>query len=264
MWGVRDILRRAARDFAAIETRNAAVPTVAVVGEIYVRLDPFANDFIVDKLEARGIRVRFAPFIEWLEYTSFLAEERLIEQRMRKDDNPLSIVLSGVVQRVTLESLYAICAKALGWGPRSTVKRTLEASVGYIDTKLTGEACLTLGGPVHEFQENLIQGVVIVGPHECMPCKIAEAQYGKVAEDMRLPYLSLALNGDPLDIESLDRFAYDIHEAFKRGSGESMEGLTSRFGEKHAAANGTAGGPSLVWLRRSKDGPVAGGAMAFD
>jgi predicted nucleotide-binding protein (sugar kinase/HSP70/actin superfamily) len=220
MWGAKEIVARAAKQFAALKNRVRDVPTVAVVGEIYVRLDPFANDLVVDKLEARGIRVRFAPFIEWLEYTSYLAEKRVLDGKLRRDDNPVSIGLTGLVQKATLGVLYDICAGELGWGRRTTVAETVESAAPYLNTELTGEAVLTLGGPVHEFRHGLVQGVVIVGPHECMPCKIAEAQYGKVAEQMRLPYLSLALNGDPMDVEALDRFAYDLHEARRRGIGK--------------------------------------------
>lgn len=222
MWGAREILKRAAREFAAAKNKVRDVPSVAVVGEIYVRLDPFANDFIVNKLEERGIRVRFAPFIEWLDYTAYLAEQRVIEGRPRSDDNPISIAISGVVQRSSLELMYGICARELGWGPRPKIPAAIEAARKYINPELNGEAVLTLGGPVHEFQEGLIDGVVSVGPHECMPNKIAEAQYGKVLEDMNLPYLVLALNGDPIDTEALDRFAYDLHETHRRKLGKSL------------------------------------------
>ena len=73
LFGFADILRRAAAAFAAIR-RPDSVPTVLVVGEIYVRCDPFSNDYVIDRLEAQGIRVRFAPFNEWLEYTDWLNE----------------------------------------------------------------------------------------------------------------------------------------------------------------------------------------------
>jgi hypothetical protein len=62
-----------------------------------------------------------------------------------------------------------------------------------------------------------------------MPCKISEAQFGKVVEDMNLPYLVLALNGDPLDTEALDRFAYDIHEAHRRGMGHDLSMVVGGF-----------------------------------
>ncbi|HOT12177.1 MAG TPA: acyl-CoA dehydratase activase-related protein, partial [Polyangiaceae bacterium] len=252
MWGMRDLLTRAAQDMAAAKNRVRDVPSVAVVGEIYVRLDPFANDFIIDKLEERGIRARFAPFVEWLEYTQYLAEKRVLDKAMRHDDNPLSIGVTGVVQRASLQVLYDICAKALQWPERTTVNSTLDAALPYLNTELTGEACLTLGGPIHEFNHKLVQGVVVVGPHECMPCRIAEAQYGKVAEDMNLPYLVLALNGDPLDTEALDRFAYDIHESHRRGLGRDLGTVFKNMGVDNRLSI-TADDPTLVPLRLSAD-----------
>jgi predicted CoA-substrate-specific enzyme activase len=222
MWGTREVLERAAREMSAAKNKVKDVPTVSVVGEIYVRLDPFANDFIVDKLEARGIRVRFAPFIEWLEYTSYLAEGRVLDRALRSDDEPISIGLTGLIQRSSLGLMYEKVARELGWGKRPTVAEAVEAATPYINPALAGEAVLTLGGPVHEFREGLVQGVVVVGPHECMPCKISEAQYGKVIEEMNLPYLVLALNGDPLDTEALDRFAYDLHEVHGKKLGKRL------------------------------------------
>ena len=97
-----------------------------------------------------------------------------------------------------------------------------------IQRAIVGEATLTLGGPLHELAEGEIHGVVIVGPHECMPCKIAEAQYGEAAEQRKLPYVSIGFNGDPMDEEALDRFAYDVHEAFRRGEAAPSPTLAVR------------------------------------
>jgi hypothetical protein len=86
-----------------------------------------------------------------------------------------------------------------------------------------------------------------------MPCRIAEAQYGKVVEDLNLPYLVLALNGDPLDTEALDRFAYDIHEAYERGKGGNASSVFRAMGggERHSAEQNTD--PTLVRLRLSAE-----------
>jgi predicted CoA-substrate-specific enzyme activase len=217
MWGTRRLLARAAKDFGAIKDFAKKVPTVALVGEIYVRLDPFANDFIIQKLEARGLRVRFAPFIEWMEYSNYVALQRVLAGRGSSSDDPLTLNLTDLVQRVTLGTLYPLCAKPLGWGPRLSVPQTVETASPYVHSGLAGEAQLTVGGPLCEFEHGLVDGVVIVGPHECMPCKIAEAQYGLAAERTGIPYLSVSVNGDPIDTEVLDRFAYDIrHAALRR------------------------------------------------
>jgi predicted nucleotide-binding protein (sugar kinase/HSP70/actin superfamily) len=229
MWGTRNLLSRAAAEFAAIRSTTRQAPTVAVVGEIYARLDPFANDFVVDKLEDRGIRARLAPFIEWLEYTMFQAEERVRTGALEPGDSPVSIGIQGLVQRATLAVLYEACRRPLGWGPRLRVEDTMEAARGYVHPDLRGEAVLTVGGPLHELRHGEIDGVVIVGPHECMPCKIAEAQHGKAAETLKQPYVSIALNGDPMDTEVLDSFAFDIHQRFRaRIENEAMRGAGGR------------------------------------
>jgi hypothetical protein len=61
-----------------------------------------------------------------------------------------------------------------------------------------------------------------------MPCKIAEAQYGEAAEKMKLPYVSIGFNGDPMDEEALDRFAYDVHEAFVHGAAAATPKLSGK------------------------------------
>jgi len=75
---------------------------------------------------------------------------------------------------------------------------------------------LTVGGPVHEWRHGHIDGVVSVGPHECMPNKLAEAHFFHVARREGLLSLSLPLNGDPIDPEVLDNFAYEIHAQFRQ------------------------------------------------
>ncbi|MEI7892454.1 MAG: BadF/BadG/BcrA/BcrD ATPase family protein [Myxococcales bacterium] len=249
MWGMKAIVADTALEMAEVKRHDREIPTVAVVGEIYVRLDAFANDGLVRKLEARGLRVRFAPFVEWLEYTTFLAMERVLDGRANDSDNPASIGLTHIVQQASLGHLYDLCAKPLGWGERSKVAHAVEAAKPYVARSLAGETVLTVGGPVHEFHEKMIHGVVVVGPHECMPCKIAEAQLGKVAEDVQLPYLVLAVNGDPLDPEPLDRFAYDIQDAFQKGKGRAWREVAPALDPSYLRADG-----DRVALRKGANG----------
>jgi activator of 2-hydroxyglutaryl-CoA dehydratase/predicted nucleotide-binding protein (sugar kinase/HSP70/actin superfamily) len=205
LFGIADLVARAGAELATVRTARA-IPTVLVVGEIYVRFDGFANDYIIDKLEERGLRARFAPFGEWLEYTDHVAS--------CGGDTTFGAKLSSVVQRKIHERAYEVMARALGWGPRTTVEDAIGAARTYLRDDLVGEAILTLGGPVHEHRRGLIDGVVSVGPLECMPNKIAEAQLFHVAEREGLLSLTLPLNGDPIDPATLDAFAYDVRERF--------------------------------------------------
>ena len=208
LFGCRRWLREALADLAAV-SQDRLMPSVLVVGEIYVRCDPFANDFVIEKLEQRGIRCRFAPFNEWLEYTSWLNLETGAQKGF-------SSHLQDRIQQYVQESMYGEAARVFGWPRRTNVRDSVHAAKDYMRQDLHGEAVLTIGGPLHEHREGLIDGVVSVGPLECMPNKISEAQFFHAAEREGLLSLTLSLNGDPMDPEVLDNFAFEVHERFRQ------------------------------------------------
>jgi activator of 2-hydroxyglutaryl-CoA dehydratase/predicted nucleotide-binding protein (sugar kinase/HSP70/actin superfamily) len=205
IYGVVELLRRASKAFAEIMD-DRDMPEVLVVGEIYVRSDSFSNNFVIDKLEARGIRCRFAAMNEWLEYTDY------------QDNIKTKIpdVVKAYLQASIQHQVYMAGALVMGWPKRTTIQDQLLAAKPYIREQLSGEAVLTVGGPVHEWRAGHIDGVVSVGPLECMPNKIAEAQFFHVAEREGLQTLTLYLNGDPIDPEILDNFAYEMHAQHAR------------------------------------------------
>lgn len=218
MAGVRPLLQEAATEFAAIKDFDRDVPTVALVGEIYVRLDPFANDFLADRLEQCGLRVRLAPFVEWIEYTAWTQRKRLLEGRPLPGDAPVPMFLTGALQEDVLERLWGDMARALGWGPRTTIDAAIGAGERYVSRDLLGEAILTVGTPLAEFEAAEIDGVVSVAPLECMPAKIAEAHFLRADRDSGLPSLSLPVIGDPVDPRLVEDFAFEVRESARKRS----------------------------------------------
>ena len=208
LYGMADLLQRALTEIAAARD-DREMPTVLVVGEIYVRCDDFANDFVVQKLEARGVRCRFAAFNEWLEYTNWINLDC-------GDQSGLFPRVQDMVQSRIQQALYNQAARIMNWPKRTSVPDSVHAASPYMSKHLHGEAVLTIGGPVHEHREGIIDGVVSVGPLECMPNKISEAQFFHVAEQEGLASLTLSLNGDPMDPEVLDNFAFEVKEQFRR------------------------------------------------
>jgi hypothetical protein len=124
----------------------------------------------------------------------------------------LTNAISDLMQKNTYRVLYDLCVHALGWLARAKISEIMEASKPCLHGELEAEAALTLGGPILEYRHGYIEGVVAVGLHECMPSKIAEAQYAKASRDCGILYLCVPLNGDSIDIELLDRFVYNIRE----------------------------------------------------
>ena len=92
----------------------------------------------------------------------------------------------------------------------------LAAAEPYVDSALAGEAVLTVGAPLHEWRRGQIDAVVNFGPLECMPAKIAEAQYQHLAEREGILSLTLSFNGDPISMAALDNFAFEVRARFQR------------------------------------------------
>jgi hypothetical protein len=86
----------------------------------------------------------------------------------------------------------------------------LAASAPYLREALEGEAVLTLGAPILGWRRGEIDAAVLVAPLECMPSKLAEAQFLHASEREGLLTLSLSLNGGPPDPEVLDAFAFEV------------------------------------------------------
>jgi hypothetical protein len=206
LFGCAALLTRYAAELAGVKG-SQAIPTVAVVGEIYVRCDPFACDYVVDKLEARGIRARFAGVGEWLEYIADLG-------LLQTEGFALGTRVSHLVQRLCHERTWAIMARALGWPARTSAGTAVAAATEYMRPSLEGETVLTIGGPLAEWRHGHIDGVVSVGPLECMPNKLAEAQFFHISEREGLPALTVPLHGDPMDPDTLDHFAYEVLRRF--------------------------------------------------
>ena len=208
LFGVRELLARAGAEFAAMRGPGE-LPLVELAGEIYVRAVEFSNNFLIEKLEARGLRVHLAPKTEWLNYCGY-------NQCREPGGNRLASHFSELVKKRIESSAFAAIAPQLGWTPPPSTAETLATASPYVSDALNGEAVLTVGAPLHEWRHRQIDAVVNVGPLECMPTKIAEAQFHHVAEREGLLSLTLPFNGDPVSAAALDNFAFEVLARFQQ------------------------------------------------
>ena len=54
------------------------IPSVALIGEIYVRRDRFSRQRLVERISKQGFWVRTAPVAEWIRYCDYIVQHRLV------------------------------------------------------------------------------------------------------------------------------------------------------------------------------------------
>ena len=208
LFGIRRLLQAAAAEFAAVHG-DRVLPVVQLVGEIYVRNDAFANDGVIAKLEARGVRVRCAAVNEWFGYTNHCNQQIDLPGKIDRVIN----FLKERIRHVAWEAM----ASHLPLPEPVSVTDIADAAIDYIAGDVGGETVLTLGWSLHNWRKGEIAAVVNVGPLECMPTRIAESQFFHAAEREGLPTLTLTFNGDPLAEDVLDNFAFEVHARHRAG-----------------------------------------------
>jgi predicted nucleotide-binding protein (sugar kinase/HSP70/actin superfamily) len=207
LWGVTALVERACRELLAVKGKRE-LPSVMITGEIYVRSDPFANDFVARELEKRGLRAVLEPVSEFVEYSDHVAHKRGRKPRVT---DKVERWFRGRILALT----HHAAAGVLGWPEHPQVAEVLRSALPYMRDDLEVETCLTLGLPLRAWRRGEIDAALSVGPLECMPNKIAEAQFCHAAEREQFLSLTLSLNGDPVDPEVLDNFAFEVHARWR-------------------------------------------------
>ena len=174
--------------------RSEPRPLIGVVGEIYVRSNNFANNFLVRRLEQFGAEVLTPPFQEWMNYIAherrelylecgrfwLLAKEWLAELVARHNAGRVARIFHGAIRHMPREQ------------PVADVQRL---GSRYLHPTVKGEAILSIGRSV-EYALHDCSGIVNVVPFGCMPGAIVDSLLEKLRRDYDgIPVLKLAFDG---------------------------------------------------------------------
>lgn len=214
--GVTDIMEEAARSFKKIKVRENDKPSVTVVGEIFVRHNPFANEFIIDELEKYGLKVELASMREWFMYTNEMHKEVSLKGREWWE----------FIKNRTRNSFQEIIEKRLASPFKKIIKgyeepkteEVLEMAEKYLHRSLRGEAILTVGKILHSIHRKR-DGVVNVMPFTCMPGNITVAATTQIEKDYPgFPILNLTYDGSHQAnyLNKIRTFVYRV-QAYHKG-----------------------------------------------
>ncbi|HSV95433.1 MAG TPA: acyl-CoA dehydratase activase [Spirochaetota bacterium] len=162
-------------------------PLVGVVGEIYVRCNPYCNNDLVRAIESFGGEAWLTPISEWILYTAWM--ERHSARRNRTGFWNRTVV---GLKTAYLFHRYHKFERAMDAHLSHRREPTIEAMIDYgkrfLPVEFEGEAILTLGRAA-AFADDGAALVVNCAPFGCMPGNITNALFqgdaarvGRVAE----------------------------------------------------------------------------------
>jgi len=214
-------LDEATRCFAALAVdRSQTRPVIGLVGEIYLRLNPFTNQQIVRRVEALGAEVWLAPMSEWLPYANHFS--RFTAAAERRYGNLLRLHL---IRRVLDHDEGQLLAPVAGCLPNAHEPPTAEllaAAQIYFHPVLRTEAPLTIGKAV-DFARQGLAGILNVMPFTCMPGTIVAGLAGRIRADCGgIPWLDVSFDGlgETNQQTRLEAFLHQA-EQFRRRQGAS-------------------------------------------
>jgi len=163
---------------------NRSKPLIGVIGEIYCRMDNYANAQLIRRIEKYGGEAWIASVSEWVWYSNFYQQHDL---RMKGDMFSLEMLGTLIRNRIQLNDehkLYAPVAERFkGYEETENIKDILKFAEPYLPYEgVIGEMVLNTGGAVHYYNKGA-DGIIDISPFTCMNGIVSEAIYPSVSSD---------------------------------------------------------------------------------
>jgi predicted CoA-substrate-specific enzyme activase len=215
---VMDVLAGAVDAFAALPVDpSRRRPVVAVIGEIFMRDNPFCSGFVVRRLEAMGLETIMAPVREWIQASSIRWQR---ESAWRGE--PLGIAkaaVQGLLQNFLAGRIERRFHAAVDPRYLVPVERIMDEATPYIHRDYCGEPPLAFGAAAALAKVG-ISGVANILPFTCLPGTIVTSISAAFRRDHGgIPWVDVAWDGqEDVGLKTrLEAFAYQAREFAARG-----------------------------------------------
>ncbi len=214
--GLNNTMGEAAQAFRNVRTKVSDRPAVTVVGEIYVRHNPYSNLFIIDELERLGVKVELASMREWFMYTNQMHKELTWREKdlAKLTTSRIKQLFQERIEK-RLEKPFQDMIKGF---EEPHIEKILQLGEKYLDRSLRGEAILTVGKILHSIERGR-DGVVNIMPFTCMPGNIAWALTTQIEEEYAsFPILNLSYDGSQQAnyLNKIRTFVFQVETYHKR------------------------------------------------
>ncbi|MFQ5842553.1 MAG: acyl-CoA dehydratase activase-related protein, partial [Thermodesulfobacteriota bacterium] len=187
-------------------------PLIGIIGEIYVRSNPFANEDVIRKIEQFGGEAWLSPVSEWILYINAMAKRHSL--RRKSFSNLLKLFLTDYYQKKDEHRLTKIFRGYLRNLHEPSVQSILKRARPYLHDSFEGEAVLSVGRTA-DFAHSGCSGVINVMPFTCMPGTVVSAILKRYREENNnLPVLNMAYDGQEQTntLTRLEAFMYQAKQ----------------------------------------------------
>jgi len=178
-------------------------PLIGVVGEIFCRLNTFANSDLIRLVEEEGGECWLSDVSEWVWYVDDEHKRRLAAEGKRLSGENLGRWIRTKIQRADEHALLAPFADDfVGYEEAHDVHDVLEYSWPYLPyTGSLGEMVLSTGKAVYLYHKGA-DGIIDISPFTCMNGIVTEAIYPVVQRDCDgIPIRTFYFDGTQSDLE---------------------------------------------------------------
>jgi len=214
-------LRQTAQRLGTIPLKQPfeQTPQVAILGEIFVRKEPFSNLEIVRRLADKGLMAKISPIGEWIHYLNFMARKGLHKAEHESALGWIEFFISGLTQRWVERRIKRILAKSGIFEPELIdIDDIMRYSRHIVPETLKGEPGLIVGTTMRDGLTKYA-GVINIGPFGCMPVRFTESvltpitdvaakaeayrqagqesDFSAFSDGERLPFLTVEADGNP-------------------------------------------------------------------
>lgn len=188
-----------------IDYRIPRKPRIGIVGEIYLRTHPGANQNLIREIERFGGEVVNSSLAEWFNFVSYEGLRKIAREMelswylgYRRSLFPLAkkLFAQGLevgYQLIRQKQIYGRVLAKLDIQPDHSVwmiERHLNRA-GLFSFQIGTEAALSIGGAIEYVLEGF-DGIVNVFPFTCMPSTVCAAVLRPILARYRIPYLDVA------------------------------------------------------------------------
>lgn len=210
-------LKRAKASFLSIPVKDEDRPLIGVVGEIFCRLNTFANNDLIRHIEAQGGECWLAGVGEWVWYTNEEAFRRHREEKRRMSRDWLKTFITSRIMHGDEEALMEDFHDVFAHHKEPHVTEVLDYASPYLpQAGALGEMVLSTGGAIYLYNQGA-DGIVDISPFTCMNGIVTEAVYPRVSRDHDgIPIRVFYFDGTNSDLDRDVGIFLELAKTYKR------------------------------------------------